>query len=556
MIDATPATTVRHSPKPDFAHAPESTNLPPQLTKFSTLIILFGLLAAAVAEKILETPFWAFNGIRLLPSFYLFHGIKVYPGPHTGSLQSALYGPVTGLTYAITGLMRTPNAAVLLGSALTVLLCFGAAFWMHMAAASGQWRRAMLPFLATGFMILYLEPLRYSCIRIHADAPGIFFGALAIIALCDEKRPRMWALIASAVCAVLSVWAKQPFVGLPVGLCIFLAVTEGAQRLVRYFLLLLLATAVISGVFAAIYGAHGLYFNLFWIPGHQAWKNAAHLMALFQSSRWLLTLGFTVFAGLTACLIYLAGLGELSFASRRTAGRRKIWCASLFAGVCLIPFSLMGVSKQGGDVNSFSFCLFFLLLAFMLLLQEGIIVSEHSTGRMAKAATVGVMAIAMVFTVPFIAQIPGMIKALPNSNQEVAYRYVLAHPGQVYFPWFPLVHLMAEGGDYNSAYGLWDHIAAGVGPTEQEFRAHIPAAARAVAFGRDGSQVNDIDLMTFLPEFNCAWRDSKLRGFVVLSKTPPATGCQPQLNSDVIHRRRGANSAMTTQSAGATNPQP
>lgn len=91
---------------------------------FSFLLIL---LAGATGEKVLETPFWSFNGTWLLPSFFLSHGIKVYAGPHTGSYQSTLYGPVTVLTYLPTVLMQTPNAVVLSASMLTVLLCFGAA---------------------------------------------------------------------------------------------------------------------------------------------------------------------------------------------------------------------------------------------------------------------------------------------------------------------------------------------------------------------------------------------------------------------------------------------
>ena len=497
-------------------------------TRFMIFAFLIILLAGAIGEKVLETPFWSFNGTWLLPSFFLSHGIKVFSGPHTGSYQSTLYGPVTVLTYLPTALMRTPNAVVLSASILTVLLGFGAALWMHMAASRGQWRLSILPFLATGFMILYLEPLRYSCIRIHADAPAIFFGALAMIALCRGKRLNTLGLLASAACAVLSVWAKQPFIGVPIGLCIFIAITQGRRQLLRYFLFLVLAGAAISAVFAVTFGVHELYFNLLWVPAHQPWKNSSKIGALFQNFRWLITIAFPVFVGLAACIIYLYRKSKLSLASLRSFTSRKIWFASLVVGVCSLPLSVMGASKMGGDVNSFSLCLFFLLLALMLLLQEAMIsAADSQLCNIAHASILALMGVAMSFTVLFIALIPTHLRSLPDTEQEVAFRYVLAHPGQVYFPWFPLVHLMAEHADYNSGYGLWDHVAAGVVPSEQEFRTHMPSSAESVAFGRDGNtHVSDMNLMTYLPGYICASRNPELPGFIILSKTPATGGCK------------------------------
>lgn len=527
MITSTTPEALRNTEAAGPDNVPKSERL--QLSRFQlgTFSLLSILLAAAVGEKVLETPFWSYNGTRLLPSFFLLHGITIYSNPHTGSLQSSLYGPITALTYLPTVLMRTPNAAVLLGSVLTVTLCYGAALWMHVAASRGQSRMSILPFLATGFMILYLEPLQYSCIRVHADAPGLFFGALAILAVCDEKYPPLCGLLGSAIFAIFSVWAKQPFIGVPIGLCIFIAITQGRRRLVQYVSLLVLAGIAVGAIFVWIFGLHELYFNLLWMPAHQPWKNPSKTMEMFQSFRWMTSIFFPIFVGLAASVMYLANKENLNSRSLGSFAAGKIWFASLLVGICQVPFSLLGVSKLGGDINSFSFSLFFLLLALMLLLQDGTISATSTTlYRVSRASILALMFVAMSFTVPFIALIPKQLRALPNTEQELAFRYIRVHPGQVYFPWFPLVHWMGEHADYNAAYGLWDHASAGIVPTEQEFRNYMPPSPKAVAFGNEGGIVNGMNIMSYLPEFRCVSHNPELPGFIVLTKIPVTGSCR------------------------------
>jgi hypothetical protein len=75
---------------------------------------------AGLVFRILETPNWTFNGTRLAPAFALTRGYNLYYPPDKGPVLETTYGPATALFYLSTTLMRTPNAAVLAGSAVTV----------------------------------------------------------------------------------------------------------------------------------------------------------------------------------------------------------------------------------------------------------------------------------------------------------------------------------------------------------------------------------------------------------------------------------------------------
>ena len=221
------------------------------------------LAAAALAlfttscHRLLETPLWGYNGARLMPSFAMARGLNYYVLlPPGGPLYSSLYGPMAAVTYLPAALFSSPNSAVLAGAAITALLCFLAAAFVHFAGLKpGGKSGDVLAFLALGFLMCFLEPLKYSCFNIHADGPGLALGAFACGALYSS-RLKKWriALPVSALCAVLCVFCKQMFLPLPLVLLLYFWLAEGRRQATRYLLWLAAAGGIAVTAAAMAFG--------------------------------------------------------------------------------------------------------------------------------------------------------------------------------------------------------------------------------------------------------------------------------------------------------------
>ncbi len=151
------------------------------------------MLVLTACYRVLETPFWNYNGSRLMPSFAVARGINYYVLPHHGPLYCSLYGPLISLVYLPTTVFRSPNAAVLAGSLITAILCFSTVAFLHIAPFARRLRQAdVLAFLTAGYLMCYLEPLKYVCFDIHADGPGLVCGGVACGALYYLNRKGRW----------------------------------------------------------------------------------------------------------------------------------------------------------------------------------------------------------------------------------------------------------------------------------------------------------------------------------------------------------------------------
>ena len=207
------------------------------------------VLLSTACLLVLHGPYAVWNGARLMPSFALAHGINHYVLlPRGGPLYTTVYAPMVAIVYLPATLFRTPNSAVLAGTLITALLCFSAVAFLHFATLTRK-RTAVdgLAFLTAGLLICYLDPLIYSCFNIHADGPGLAFGAVACGALY-AGRVEKWriALPVSALCAVLAVFCKQVFLFVPIVLLVWVLTVRERNLAVRY-LLCLAAAGVLTG---------------------------------------------------------------------------------------------------------------------------------------------------------------------------------------------------------------------------------------------------------------------------------------------------------------------
>ena len=487
------------------------------------------LAAAAVVlfltacHRLLETPLWSFNGSRLMPSFALAHGVHYYVlFPPGGPLYSTLYGPLMAILYLPATLFPSPNSAVLAGAILTALLCFSATALLHFAPFGRQTGVIdCLAFLTAGFLICYLEPLKYSCFNIHADGPGLVFGAVACAALC-AGAPNKWraALPVSALCAVMAIFSKQTFLPVPLALAVWLWVAEGRNRAARYLLWVIAASALAGGASIMAEGAGRLYHCLIWLPAHHPWNDSSHIVSAIQALRSFIRLSMPVPVLVLACLLYFWIGGRRGVAWRALAANRCV--PLLFVGVALLPFSIAGRAKVGGDINSLSFALFFLTCGLTVMLADvAHLAPGRSVRRIALAALAATLLPLAISEAPLALDLRAGVKRLSTAPQEIAFEYLKRHPGEAYFPWLPISHWYAEHQFRHWAFGIADRLMAGEDVTMQEFRAYIPRDPRVIAYSADGTpQLVGYDLMKYLPEYQYKVDDPELPGWLIYRKTP------------------------------------
>lgn len=478
------------------------------------------LLFFAVCHRVLQTPLWSFNGARLMPSVALGGGIDFYVLlPPGGPLYSVVYGPMFAIVYLPATLFSSPNSAVLAGAAITVILCFSAAAFMHFTPLrSGGGRIDALAFLTAGLLMCFLEPLKYSCFNVHADGPGLAFGGMACAALyssgLDKRRV---ALPASALCAVFAIFCKQMFLPVPAALVVYLWVATGGARAVRYLLWLDVAGALATAAALYLAGPARLYHCLIWLPAHHPWD----LVSALQATRNFILLSMPVPVLLLACAVYLCTAPQLRGSMLRVLATNRA-APLLLVGVALLPFSIAGRAKAGGDINSLSFALFFLACGLTVMLADVAHDAESgSTRRLAVSVLVAIALPLALFEAPLVFDIRASVQRLPQAEQQVVFEYLNRHPGAAYFPWFPLAHYCAEHRFYHYSYGIVERLLAGEPVSMADFRAYIPPNPRVVAFGADGSpRLLGYDLMQYMPEYTYPVHDPELPGWLVYGKAP------------------------------------
>jgi hypothetical protein len=481
-------------------------------------------LLLAVCHRLLETPLWSFNGSRLIPSFELARGIDYYVMlPPGGPLYSVVYGPIFAIAYLPATLFSSPNSAVLAGSAITAVLCFSAAAFLHLAPFKpGPGAVDLLAFVTAGFLICFLGPLKYSCFNIHADGPGLALGGVACAALYSGAlRKRALALPLSALCAVLAIFSKQTFLPVPIALIFYLWAAEGRARAVRYLLWVAAAAGLAGG--AALYAAGftRLYHCLIWLPAHHPWNEPSRIASAIQAMRSFIRLSMPVPVLLLAAVAHLWASGRLRGPELRALAANR--CVPLLlVGVALLPFSIAGRAKAGGDVNSLSFALFFLTCGLTVMLAD--VARYAKSGGMRRLAVSTLVATILPLAVseaPLAFDLPASFERLSGAGQEVAFQYLKRHPGEAYFPWYPLAHYYAERQFRHYSYGIVERLLAGEPVSEAEFRAYIPANPEIVAFGNDGTRILlGYDLMKYLPEYHYRVVVPDLPGWQIYGKAP------------------------------------
>jgi hypothetical protein len=231
--------------------------------------------------------------------------------------------------------------------------------------------------------------------------------------------------------------------------------------------------AVWAGILAVSSSLDAAWFNWFQIPVRQTYDKAMLFSVLDSLDRSL--------------LLYLLPIAGILFDSMWDSDRvtwrsrlRRLTMLLLWAGCWLVPTSVLGRIKAGASENGLSPAIYFFALACLVELSARLF-SARPNARPQFAFVALVLLLGTYVIVKLPENIYLAFRAYGHSSMEEVYNFSRSHPGEIYFPQFPLTILMAEGHLYDFSWGLSDRRAAGHPVSEAEFLEHTPPSTKRMA---------------------------------------------------------------------------
>jgi hypothetical protein len=222
-----------------------------------------------------------------------------------------------------------------------------------------------------------------------------------------------------------------------------------------------------------VWGGDALFFNAIAWPGHLPWKGAAPgslVRIAMELAPYMLPFAAVLIVGL--------------WRGRAPTDEMKRWLFPAAVALAMVPLAILGRVKKGGDVNSFSPALYPLLLACAVrCVWLASRIKRPDAVRVTREwkhfLIVGMVLLTLLCLPTFVGSAKIYEKLRPA---DAEYVYLRKHPGQVYFPWHPLAHLMAEGRLTHHAHSVWERGVAGYPVSPAHALSGIPEGCRYVCF--------------------------------------------------------------------------
>ncbi len=466
------------------------------------LLALWFLLECAVEWRMAPESRW--NGARLAPAYALTIGAPIYPGVDDGPLLGNIYGPGLALVYMPVTVCELPSTALISGSVLTtVFLLLPACAWLWVVRGRGAAGAigALLGCVVFAWIALSLPSMRYAAFWIHVDAPAIGLGliACALVARPDLVKNNR-ALYGSAACSVLAFWTKQTAAPLLLALPLHLWLSHGRSVAWRHLLASACMFLVVWLMAGTAFGFSNLWLNMVSVLAVYPWfkdaQSAGSEMAAdtlegklhalmsagaeFMTHAWMLM--FVLAALVAAVTLFQGRNGVLPLRSRP-------WWLPVCVSMWMLPLALMGRIKAGGDINAYSHVLAYVSVALAMVQAELCMEfgkmdfkSKSGTARALVISGWAVVCLVMLWQLqPLRRHDAGAWKRTSAKLEDQALAHVKAHPGETYFPWNPLVHLMGEKMACHFDCGVFDRHFAGFEVNDAHLRKFVPARLRYVA---------------------------------------------------------------------------
>lgn len=459
----------RHEPRPEVASSGAPAKSPvmraplPPFLRTSMPAAALGLAAVAVGIWwwgclcLFSTGGW--NAVRLAPSFMWRAGVNPYPGPLAGPVTTWIYGPLPILLEWPATLTHDAASALLAGGVISLAL-LAAPMVLAVLAQSGP----TASFTTRGWAcLLALAGLpAVNLVYCQADNAAVACGLLAGVLLTGPAPPTQTRLWLAAAAATLALWAKQTELGPVLGQIIYLGLRYG-RRAAAAQALRAAATGGLAGlVFCRVFGAEGLVYNMFILPaGFPLLEPAAKTVHP-------LYLGF-VLTYVVAPALLVALLAPRLFRRDHPA------LAPVLVFACSLPFNFAGFLPIGGNLNSLHGAVYLLPAAALWLAARRLRPGPWPWPAPAALAAVLAVQIASQWPLPLHLQQTGLREGASLARQL---------PGEIYFPWNPLLTFFSEGRFYHVEDGLITRSLAGRPVPPSVVKAYLPPRMCVVAYHR------------------------------------------------------------------------
>jgi hypothetical protein len=441
------------------ALAPENQH--PAVTR-SWWLLVGALLGLQAWWMICTVPGVQWNSPRLAPSFALVHGLPIYALRDSGLQLGWFYGPGLPLWYAPLAWIEHPTFLLVAAGIWNVATYLLPLAWVLQAAGVVRERGVLL--VAAAALLLGHAVTQRHFFFIHLDVVCFFWSTLACLALyraAERGDHRWWHLAAFAL--AWACWTKQLAVALYPGVLWWVAREQGVRPMLRFGLWAGAYAAAVSLLVFVCFGAEEVLFNAVLVQLYTPAEGGVAILAArlkeFLSAAWV-WVPLAVWGFVAARRVALPpGAARLN---------RLFWSLAVWQ----LPLGFNAAIKIGGGLNSVH-SLHYAFLALLVLAAHALPV-WRSALRPAVFATVA----SVVVLVPLAnsLRLTQQLAPLWQPYRKLEHFVGLARgePDRYYFPWNPLVTLIAERKIRpfdNALYCLW---LAKLEPPVEKIRAAAP----------------------------------------------------------------------------------
>ena len=406
------------------------------------------------------------NAARLAPTFALAQGLPVYALRESGQQLGWFYGPGFVVWNLPATLAASPTPALFVAAIWNILTWLVPVAVVLRAAGVAAGGRAGIGAALAGGLLLGNLVTNYGYYFIHVDALCVGAGLLACVFLHRAVQPSQARWLAAATAALLlAIWTKQLAVMLVPAMLVWLW-RSGQRELARRLVFQLLVGGAVSAISVFYYfGTQEVIFDLWLVHSRNPWRGGP--MLLFAELGRL-----TASAWVWLPLVILVGWLRLTGRQKLPAPTVSLLALLGWGALWQLPAGLTAVLKAGGGLNSLHtvhyLLIMLLIVAFHAFAQP--VAASTRAGVLWLAALAVPLGNAAVFAVN-----PGSHWKIPQSHERLL-ALAREQPGRYYFPWNPLVTLMAERRIQpldDALYCLW---LARLEPPAEAIRAAVPGS--------------------------------------------------------------------------------
>lgn len=499
---------------------------------------LFLTSIVSLIGKILKFPVYDWDHNRLAPIFAFKLGYKYINAYDTGPVLSWAYGPISPIFFFPATLANSPTTATMIGGIINILIFFlpflvVATFYMR----KSRWMFFYgLQFLLITFLyVINNTALGTSAFNIHVDSPSLCLGAISCLLIyfsfiTQDDQKNLYLISFAGVITVLAIWAKHNLILLPLAIITYLILT-GKLKFLKLYLISLLGSGIFfSLIIIAIFSHEYLYFSM--VESMAKQPNIITSDLFFNDKiNVLINASLELLINMMPFVVIIFSHVVITFKKGKYSHIHK-WLIShpyslfFITSFYMIPLAISSRIKWGGNINSLSIAIYFMVLTAFIILIE-LVYKNQTDGikrviNLQKFLTIIVVFAIFCSQINYLKSSPKRINTalnnLQNNHLEVSFQYMLKNPNQVYFPDYQLSAAMAEKKIYHSMKGLNDREAGRLRLTAQHFQQYIPSKMKYMAFANPKNQWQKerIEIMkSYLPEYSQQITIKDLPGWLV-----------------------------------------